>query len=124
MVSQHAERIFFQGRTNISLLIPSDTTLLVNSGQKIYKNQIIGEVKKEANLLLEEDKKDIFTEVSGEAFFRNVEVTKNIDKQGSILNVSTKTGLIWVKLGSAVQVYTLKQWARLHPNPTSRKVNT
>ena len=85
--------------TSISLLIPGDTTLLVNSGQKIYQNQIIGEVKKEANLLLEEDKKDIFTEVSGEAFFRNIEVTKNIDKQGSILNVSTKTGLIWVFYG-------------------------
>jgi DNA-directed RNA polymerase subunit beta' len=86
-------------KTNVSLLIPKNATLLVNNGQKIYQNQIIAEVKKEANLILEEDKKDIYTEVSGEVYFRNVEVGKISDRQGTIINVSKKTGLIWILYG-------------------------
>ena len=36
-----------EDKTTISLLIPYDTTLfLVNNGQKIYKNQIVAEIKK------------------------------------------------------------------------------
>merc|ERR1712070_92878 len=85
--------------TRISLLIPPETTLLVNKGQKVYVGQIIAEIKKDANLVLEEDRKDIYTEVSGEAVFRNIEITKNIDKQGTLLNVTKKTGLIWVLFG-------------------------
>ena len=49
--------------TKISLLIPPETTLLVNKNQKVHVNQIIAEIKKDANLVLEEDRKDIYTEV-------------------------------------------------------------
>jgi len=96
--------------TKISLLIPPETTLLVNKNQKVHVNQIIAEIKKDANLVLEEDRKDIYTEVSGEAVFRNIEVTKNIDKQGTLLNVNKKTGLIWVLFGER---YSLSRSAKL-----------
>ena len=36
--------------TKISLLIPPETTLLVNKNQKVHVNQIIAEIKKDANL--------------------------------------------------------------------------
>jgi len=85
--------------TRISLSIPPETTLLVNNGQKVHDNQIIAEIKKDANLILEEDRKDIYTEVSGETFFRNIEVIKNIDKQGTLVTISKKSGLIWVLFG-------------------------
>jgi DNA-directed RNA polymerase subunit beta' len=96
--------------TVISLLIPNETTLLVNNGQKIYANQIIAEIKKEANLLLEEDKKEIYTEVSGEAFFPNLEAEKIIDKQGTAITVSKKSGLIWVLFGER---YSLPRFTTL-----------
>ena len=53
---------------NISL--PNEALLLVNNNQQIYYNQIIAEIKKEANLILEKDTRDIYTEVSGEVFYK------------------------------------------------------
>ena len=37
----------------------------------------IAEIKKDANLILEEDRKDIYTEVSGEVFFQNLKCLFN-----------------------------------------------
>jgi DNA-directed RNA polymerase subunit beta' len=82
-----------------SLNIPKNSTLLINNGQKVYENQIIAEIKKDANLILEEDRKDIATEISGETYFKNIKLQTNIDKQGTLSNVSTEPGLLWVLNG-------------------------
>lgn len=85
--------------TKSSLKIPKGSTLLVNNGQKIYENQIIAEIKKDTNLIVEEDRKDILTEISGETFFRHIKIQSNIDKQGIISYISAESGLLWVLYG-------------------------
>merc|ERR1712066_270304 len=47
--------------TRVSFSLPQDSLLLANDKQKLYNKEIIGEVKKDASLILEEDKKDIFS---------------------------------------------------------------
>ena len=64
----------------ISFKIPKNATLLVNDGEKIYRHQILGEIKKEASVLFEEDRKDVYTDISGEVHFKNLKVEENIDK--------------------------------------------
>ena len=58
--------------TSITLQIPKGNILLINNGQKVYLSQILAEIKKDANLILEEDSKHVYTQVSGETFFQNV----------------------------------------------------
>ena len=84
--------------------IPQGTTLLVNSGQKVYNNQIIAEIKKDANLILEEDSKDVYTDISGEVFFQGIELEENksnelTDKQSITTKITKNNGLIWVLNG-------------------------
>jgi DNA-directed RNA polymerase subunit beta' len=81
------------------LQIPEGNILLVNSNQKVYASQILAEIKKDANLILEEDSKHVYTQVSGETFFQNVELDNVLDKQGSLNTISKKDGLIWVLYG-------------------------
>ena len=83
----------------ISFKIPKNATLLVNDGEKIYRHQILGEIKKEASVLFEEDRKDVYTDISGEVHFKNLKVEENIDKQGSVTKVNKKAGLIWILYG-------------------------
>ena len=85
--------------TCIKFQIPQGSILLVNNNQWVYESQILAEVKKDTNLILEEDNKHIYTQISGETFFQNVEIDNIIDKQGSINQVSKKAGLIWVLNG-------------------------
>ena len=66
--------------------------------KKIYFNQVIAEIKKEANLIVEEDRRDIYTEVSGEVFLQNIKVKENVDSQGAVKKFSQTDGLIWVSL--------------------------
>ena len=42
-------------KTRIYLEIPEGNILLVNNNQKVYLSQILAEIKKDANLILEED---------------------------------------------------------------------
>jgi DNA-directed RNA polymerase subunit beta' len=86
-------------QTLCSLAIPSNALLLVNNLQKVYKNQVIAEIKKDANLVLEEDRKNIYTEVSGEIFLQNITVKENIDSGGAIKKISKSSGLLWVLAG-------------------------
>lgn len=88
----------------VSLDIPKGNILLVNNRQKIYSGQIIAEIKKDANLILEEDSKNIYTETSGEIFFQNIQTDIVIDKQGTSNETSKNPGLIWVLNG---EQYTL-----------------
>ena len=81
------------------LNIPEGNILLVNNQQQVYASQILAEIKKDANLILEEDSKHVYTQVSGETFFQNVEIDNVLDKQGSLNAVSKKAGLIWVLHG-------------------------
>ncbi len=84
---------------SIKIEIPSGATLLCNNKQKVYENQIIAEIKKDANLVLEEDSKTVYTNESGEVFFQNIEVEKIFDKQGSLVQKNKTSGLIWVLQG-------------------------
>ena len=88
-----------EANTICSLDIPRGAMLLANNSQKIYYNQVVAEIKKDANLILEEDRRDIYTEVSGEVFLQNVQVEESIDNQGATKKVSKTAGLVWVLYG-------------------------
>lgn len=90
--------------TTISLNIPADSLLLVNSKQEVYANEIIAEIQKEANLILEEEQKEIYSETSGEVFFKNLGVELQTDKQGNTYKTNRKSGLIWILQGSFYQL--------------------
>ena len=94
-------KLYIENETNTfcSLDIPRGAVLLANNDQKIYYNQVVAEIKKEANLILEEDRREIYTEVSGEVFFQNLNVEEIIDSQGATKLRSKTAGLIWVLYG-------------------------
>ena len=96
--------------TRTALQIPNGSILLVNQAQKVYVSQILAEIKKDANLILEEDSKHVYTQVSGETFFQNVEVDSVLDKQGSLNTISRTSGLIWVLYGER---YSLPKFSLL-----------
>ena len=82
-----------------SLDISSGALLLVNNNQKVYCNQIVAEIKKDANLILEEDRRDIYTDVSGEVFLQNLSLKESLDGEGTTKKISKTAGLIWVLYG-------------------------
>jgi DNA-directed RNA polymerase subunit beta' len=94
-------KLYLENKANTicALNIPRSAMLLANNNQKIYCNQVVAEIKKDANILLEEDRQDIYTEVSGEVFLQNVKLEESIDSQGAIKTISKTTGLIWVLCG-------------------------
>ena len=92
--------------TSITLQIPEGNILLINSGQKVYVSQILAEIKKDANLILEEDSKHVYTQLSGETFFQNLEINTIVDKQGSVNQISKNSGLIWILHGERYSLPT------------------
>ena len=94
-------KLFLENVNNTicALDIPKGAILLANNNEKIYFNQVIAEIKKEANLIVEEDRRDIYTEVSGEVFLQNIKVKENVDSQGAVKKFSQTDGLIWVLYG-------------------------
>ena len=86
-------------KTLCSLSIPKNALLLANNLQKVYRNQVIAEIKKDANLVLEEDRKNIYTEVSGEVFLQNIGIKESIESSGAIKKISKTAGLLWVLAG-------------------------
>ena len=72
---------------------------MVNDKQKVYGKEIIGEIKKDANLILEEARKDISSEINGEVYFSTPDIKKfngTLDEDNFI---SHKASLIWVLQG-------------------------
>ncbi len=109
--------------TFCSLDIPADAMLLVNTNQKVYPNQIIAEIKKDANLILEEDRRDIYTEVSGEVFLQNIKLAENVDGEGATKQISKTSGLIWILSGTRYYLpemvnVVVKVGQKLLPNQT------
>ena len=96
--------------TVCSVKVPRGTMLLTNNEQKLYCNQVVAEIKKEANLILEEDRRDIYTEVSGEVFLQNLKVEESIDAQGATKKISKTNGLVWVLYGDR---YVLQNASKL-----------
>ena len=82
-------------KTRVSFHLPQGSLLLANDKQKVYSKEIIGEIKKDANLILEEDRKDISSEINGEVYFPSVGI-KNFEDNF----VSDKANLIWVLQGN------------------------
>lgn len=95
--------------TRVHLKIPEGNILLVNNGQKVYVSQILAEIKKDANLVLEEDSKHVYTEVSGEVYFQNILVGNAVDKQGTLNNITKKPGLIWILNGERYSLPTFSE---------------
>jgi DNA-directed RNA polymerase subunit beta' len=126
-----AARLYIKNEsgTVCSLDIPSNAMLLANNKQKLYCNQVVAEIKKEANLILEEDRKDIYTEVSGEVFLQNINVEETIDNQGAIKQIAKTDGLIWVLYGdryilpnsSAIDINVGQQFSQ-NDNIASQKI--
>ena len=81
------------------LRLPKNALLLVNPGQKVYRNQVIAEIQKTSNLILEADKKDIFTTVSGETFLQAIKIQQSIDNDGAITKTSRSNGFLWILYG-------------------------
>lgn len=96
--------------TRVYIPIPKGNILLVNNKQRIYASQIIAEIKKDTNLILEEDTRNIYTDVSGETFFQNIDLKNVLDKKGSLNIIAQKAGLIWVLYGER---YSLSALAKL-----------
>jgi len=94
--------------TKIFFDIPHESILLVNNNQKIYENEIIAEVQKDSNLILEEDQKEIYAEKSGEIFFQNLGTQTIQEQQNTKLNANSKLSLIWVLEG---KLYLLPAFA-------------
>jgi DNA-directed RNA polymerase subunit beta' len=97
-------------KTICHLKIPSNALLLVTKGQKVYLNQVIAEIKKNANLILEEERKDIFTELAGEVFLQNIKIAKTADGENATKSISKTNGLVWVLSGNR---YNLPNLAKL-----------
>jgi DNA-directed RNA polymerase subunit beta' len=117
--------LFIENSDNLvcSLDIPKGAMLLVNNNQKLYCNQVVAEIKKEANLILEEDRRDIYTDISGEVFFQNLKIEESVDAQGAKKKVSKTAGLIWVLNGDRYVIQSssrldLKVGQKLSPNET------
>ena len=105
--------------TRTTLEIPAGNILLVNNNQRVYSSQILAEIKKDANLILEEDSRHVYTQVSGETFFQNVDSKTIVDKQGTLNKVSAKAGLIWVLNGER---YSLPKFSALKV-PLGQKIS-
>jgi DNA-directed RNA polymerase subunit beta' len=82
--------------TTVSLNISSGNILLVNNKQKIYCGQIIAEITKDTNIVLEEDRKNIYAETVGEIFFHNIKFNNVLNKQRDLDKISTTSGLFWI----------------------------
>jgi DNA-directed RNA polymerase subunit beta' len=98
--------------TVCSLDIPRGALLLANNGQQVYMNQIVAEIKKDNNLILEEDRRDIYTHVSGEVFLQNIKLKEeeSSDDENTIKKISKTSGLIWVLYGDR---YVLQEASKL-----------
>ena len=117
--------LFIENGTNTvcSLDIPKGAMLLANNNEKLYYNQVVAEIKKDANLILEEDRREIYTEVSGEIFFQNLKIEESIDAQGAKKKTSRTSGLIWVLSGERYVIQNssrldIKVGQRFTPNET------
>jgi DNA-directed RNA polymerase subunit beta' len=100
----------FGGRSR--LVIPEGNILLVNCNQKVLSGQVLGEIKKDSNLSLEEDRNNVYTQVSGETFFQNISIKNTLDN-GSLNKITTKAGLIWVLKG---EYYPLPKHSKVQVN--------
>ena len=49
--------------TRSKIKLANGATLLSNTNQKVYTDQIVAEIKKETNLILEEDSKTVYTKM-------------------------------------------------------------
>nr|YP_010930369.1 RNA polymerase beta'' subunit [Ochrosphaera neapolitana]WKK50097.1 RNA polymerase beta'' subunit [Ochrosphaera neapolitana] len=89
--------------TSVSFSIPPGGILLVNNRQKVYSNEVIAEIKKDANVTLEEEQKDIFTEESGELYFLNEKLPNEPNEE--FAQFQKKANLIWVLNGKIYSLY-------------------
>ena len=96
--------------TTVSLTVPVETLLLVSNNQKVYKDQILVEIKKDNNLIFERDQRNIYSDECGEVFLQNLKVSEKIDGEGTEKKVCQSSGSIWVLNG---QKYTLINSAKL-----------
>lgn len=86
--------LFSPTRARIYYDVPPGGVVLVNDKQKVYRNEIIAEIKKDADVILEEEQKAIIARESGSLYFQG---TGGNRPEGQ---TRTKTpNLIWVLHG-------------------------
>ena len=100
--------------TKITFNLPPGSLLFKNNKQKVYKNEILAAIQKEANLISEENQEEIFSEKTGEIFFQNIGIERRFDKQNKEYKVAKSGGLIWVLQGN---IATLKNTALSNLKP-------
>ena len=106
--------IFGSDCTKVSFYIPPEGILLVNNNQKVYKNEIIAEIKKDTDVILEEERKDIIARESGTLYFHKNGINSSLSDNGSSQGKIKDTNLIWVLEG---KIYTIPDFIKLNLKP-------
>ncbi|AFY68767.1 DNA-directed RNA polymerase subunit beta' [Thalassoporum mexicanum PCC 7367] len=89
-----------------SYSVTQGSTLLVQDGQQVEKDQLMAEVaiSGRTKKSTEKAKKELKTNLSGEALFSGLVPEEKKDRQGNTSYIATRSGLIWILGG---QVYNL-----------------
>ena len=106
--------IFGPDYTKISFDIPPEGVLLVNNNQKVYRNEIIAEIKKDTDVILEEERKDIIALENGTLYFNENDKTSSNFEDSSNQAKIKDTSLIWVLEG---KFYSLPDFAKHNIKP-------
>ena len=72
---------------------------LGNNNLKFYRNQIVAEIKKELDLLLEKSRTDLSSKVPVEVFFQNLCLEKTTNTKEAKNQISKKNHIIWFLYG-------------------------
>ena len=102
--------------TQTSITVPSGGVLLVNTQQRVYANEIIAEVKKETNVIVDEAQKDILAEESGELYYRPKpsKINPTLNLSADLIANKARRNLIWVLYG---KIYFLPYAGGFTPRP-------
>lgn len=106
--------IFGSNYTKISFDVPAEGVLLVNNKQKVYKNEIIAEIKKDTEVILENERKDIIARESGTLYFPEIGSTLNSFDDSLAQTKIKDTNLIWVLEG---KLYAIPDFNKLRIKP-------
>lgn len=87
--------------TQISYKVPIGGVILVNANQKVYRNEIIAEIRKEADVVLEEEQTSIITQESGVLHFHEATTGRlsKTDAKTPQVKVNSPT-LLWILNGT------------------------
>lgn len=106
----------FEGAKSKEVSLTQGSTLYVNDGQKVTKNQLLAEVAiggRTTRVNTEKAVKDVSSDLAGEVRFAEVVPEQKTDRQGNTTTTAARGGLIWILSG---EVYNLPPGAELVVN--------